>query len=129
MFEKFKNMFDKSKSEEPDTEEDGYVYNKFASEQTPEGHALTGRREQVSDDMATPIEKVLTPEERLQRIHDGVLDIMKSYGVRSEEVLGMQDFFIKELVKLGVLSEKDTQFDVKATLSDVLNDIARRKAA
>jgi len=124
-FEGLKDFFGVGgeKKEEP-------AYNKEAKQQTAEAHALTGRETtRMSDDISTRQESApATPEEREEKILHGIGEIMQKNGIHQTEVLGMEGYFVKELHKSGILSERDLQFNAEELVRGVLSTIARKEA-
>lgn len=86
----------------------------------------TGREaEGVTDDISSSLENAEPLDERVRK---GIHEIIDALGMRPQEIMGMTDFFVRQLSERGYLTEKDLRFNPENVVSDLLKDIARKAA-
>ncbi len=104
-------------------------FNKEAKDETREASVNTGRMvEEVTDDISEEQEKGLSGNERFDAMKEGINAVMDQYGIRAEEAMGQEDFFMEKLQENGVISAKDMSLSgIYETVKQAVKEVARKR--
>lgn len=66
--------------------------------------------------------------ERFDAMKEGIGAVMDQYGIRAEEAMGQEDFFMEKLQENGVISAKDMSLSgIYETVRQAVKEVARKR--
>lgn len=104
-------------------------FNKEAKDESLEASINTGRMaEGITEDISEEQEKIPSGNERFDAMKEGIGAVMDQYGIRAEEAMGQEDFFMEKLQENGVISAKDMSLSgIYETVKQAVKEVARKR--